>query len=61
MLDFLYNNWKWLLAAIGLVSLVLLVMSASKRKDSDMVDSLDESNEPPTYNEWGVPESKNRA
>lgn len=42
MLNFIQDNWKWLLGATILVTLVLMVMSASKRKDSDFVDEQSE-------------------
>ncbi len=64
MLDFIKDNWIWLLVAAFILMLVLTVMRASKRKDSDIADSQeDEDNkvEPIEYDNWGHPVRDNRA
>ncbi len=64
MTTFLKDNWIWLLVAAFILMLVLTVMRASKRKDSDIADSQEDENdktESLEYDNWGHPVRDNRA
>ena len=46
MIDFIKNNWAFLLVVCFIIFLVWAVMRASKRSDSEFVDDLDEGDFP---------------